>query len=234
MATVDKTKSKAVGSQNRSATPTPKAHLEPSKESNLAKAKGEFKGENKDKLKGVNEAICRANFLKKVYGILTVQLFVTVAIAATCMYVQKVRLALVIIFNQYESTLRWGLFIPTIVSLIVLKCGAKDRYPSNYYWLSAFTVCISINVGYVCAIFEASGLGHLVLQAFGLTGVIFLGLTVYTLYSGVDFGFLKAFLSVALWGLSLTIFLAIFFPGLTESLAFGFFWRSYILWLYLV
>jgi FtsH-binding integral membrane protein len=222
MASIDTTQRKAAGSQNRSGTPTPKPRAEASDESKLGKAKGEGKGEEKDKLKGLNEAVCRANFLKKVYGILTVQLFVTVAMAATCMYVEQIRVALVIIFNQYESTLRWGLFIPTLVSLLVLKCGAKDRYPWNYFWLSAFTLCISINVGYVCAVFEAGGLGDLVLQAFGLTSVIFLGLTLYTLYSGVDFGFLKAFLSVALWGLSLTIFLAICFPGLTESLAFGF------------
>jgi len=221
MATIGEPKRKVVGAQTRSTTPPPilKARAEPSKETNL-EAKGKGKGE--DELTCLNDAMCRAKFLRKVYGILTAQIFFTVAVAAICMHMQHIRDALVVISTQYDSRLQWGLLIPTIVSLLVLKCGAKDSYPWNYICLSCFTICISINVGYVCAIFEAVGLGDLVLEAFGMTGAIFLGLTAYTLYSGKDFSYLRAFFSVALGGLVLTGFLGWFFPGLTESLAFGF------------
>jgi FtsH-binding integral membrane protein len=205
------------GAQNRSLTPRPKARADPVKE---AKGKGEGKG--KQNLAGLHDAVCRANFLKKVYGLLACQLLFTAGVAAICMYVQGIRQALCMIYQQYNSTLRWGVFIPTLVSLIVLKSGAKDRYPSNYIWLSTFTICISINVGYVCAIFEEVGSGHLVLQAFCMTSMIFLGLTMYTLYSGKDFSYLGAFLSVLLWGLTLSGLVAFFFPGLTQSVAFGF------------
>jgi len=204
-----------LGAQNRSSTPRPKARADPVKE-----AKG--KGEGKHNLAGLNDAACRANFLKKVYGLLACQLLFAAAVAAMCMYVQGIRQVLCMIFQQYNSTLRCGTFIPTVVTLIVLRSGAKDRYPSNYIWMFAFTICISINVGYVCALFEEVGSGHLVLQAFFMTSMIFLGLPIYTLYSGKDVSYLGAFLSVVLWGLTLSGFVAFFFPGLTESVYWGF------------
>lgn len=171
---------------------------------------------------GLSEAVCRAGFLKKVYGILAAQLSVTVAIAAVCMYTTAIREALLYVFHLHSSTFRWGIFIPTIASLLILKLGAKDRYPSNYIWLGIFTVCISVNVGYVCAIAEAFGLGSLVLQAFCTTAAIFLGLTLYTIVSGQDFSYMGGFLSVALWGLLLTGLAGFFCPALIESLVYGF------------
>merc|ERR1712232_1098919 len=164
---------------------------------------------------------CRAGFLRKVYGILAAQLCFTVAMAAVCVYTTAIREALVYISHLHSGAFSWGFFIPTIVSLAILKFGAKDRYPSNYIWLGIFTVCISVNVGYVCAVVADVGLGHLLLQSFCATAAIFLGLTVYTMLYGKDFSYLGGFLSVALGGLILTGVAGWFFPALIESLVFG-------------
>jgi hypothetical protein len=227
MATVDQPMHKTTGAQKRSTTPAPiasapKVHAESAKEDT---SKGQGKGEVKDKAKPVgtlNEAACRAGFLKKVYGILTVQLMVTVMIVAVCMYTKPVRERLLIIFNLYSSTLNWGVFIPTFLCLLILKLGAKDKYPANYILLAVLTICISISVGYVCAILEDAGLGAIVLQAFCTSLAMFICLTVYTLLSGKNFSYLKGFLATMLWGLVLTSVAAWFFPALAQSLVFSF------------
>merc|ERR1719181_1555645 len=81
---------------------------------------------------------------------------------------------------------------------------------------------MSIQVGFVCAVYQASGYGYLLLQAFGATAAIFMGLSVYTLTSGKDFSYMGGFLSVALWGLVLTGLVGIFLPSMVPSLAYGF------------
>jgi|Transcript_114458 FtsH-binding integral membrane protein len=217
MASVEQATRKVAGAQKRSTTPTPKAHAGPSK-GITSEAEGKGQDKSKAQLHGLTEGVNRAKFLRKVYGILTAQMLFTVSVAAACMYVQGIREALVRFSAQLSSSLRWAIIIPTLVSLLVLKCGAKDRYPWNYTFLSLFTVSTSINVGFVCAIFQEVGLGELVLQAFGMTTVIFLGLTAYTLYSGKDFGFLRAYLYMSLWGLTLIGVFRVFFPSLNNLL----------------
>jgi hypothetical protein len=162
------------------------------------------------------EALRRAGFLRKVYGILTVQLMVTVALAAACMYIQVVRETLV--STRWPSTLTCA---SMFLSLVILKF-VKDSYPSNYIMLAVFTVSVAISIGTYCAILEAIGRGHIVLQASSFAILIFFGLTVYTLLSGRNFSFIGGFLSMALWGLVLWGFAGLFFPALISSVAYGF------------
>merc|ERR1711920_1159326 len=76
----------------------------------------------------------------------------------------------------------------------------------------------SINVGYICAVFEASGLGWVVLQAFAITAVLFVVLTAYALRSGKDFSYMRGFLVTALSGLVVAGVAGIFFPSIVGSL----------------
>lgn len=87
----------------------------------------------------------------------------------------------------------------------------QDKHPQNLYLLGAFTVVEAFMVGSVVTAYCASGYKSTVLEAVFLTGAIFIGLTLFTFQSKIDFSFLGAGLSMALgalilWGLFAMIF----------------------------
>merc|ERR1719230_2211028 len=74
------------------------------------------------------------------------------------------------------------------------------------YILGGFTLCEAYTVGVICALYQANGMGMIVLQALMLTASIFISLTAYTLTTKKDFSFLGAGLFAGLmvllmWGL---------------------------------
>lgn len=89
------------------------------------------------------------------------------------------------------------MLVPTFTCLLALQWKGRV-YPYNFYLLVSFTLCISLNVGFVSAMFFEAGLAHLFIQAAAITAVIFLGLLVCSLRSHRDFGSLRAFLPMAL------------------------------------
>lgn len=140
----------------------------------------------------------RAGFVRKVYGILAAQMVVTVVVAAACtLNVSAQNLVLKMVTMKY---LGWLVLIPTLVCLGGLHVK-KNIYPWNYYLLLGLTLCISFNVGAVCAVLSGVGLARTILQAAGITLSIFVGLSAYAFYCKRDFSFLKAALSFSLWGL---------------------------------
>jgi len=172
--------------------------------------------------KYLNYNAVRSGFFRKVYGILAVQMLTTVGIAACCMLMPTIRNAFLHMSASENWLFKLGLFIPTMFSLLVLQCGAKNEYPANYMLLSLFTLGIALDVGYVCAVVHGLGYGDLILQAFGVTAMIFVGLSAYAMYSEKDFSYMGAFLSVALWGLVLTGLAGLFFPFMVSNLAYSF------------
>jgi FtsH-binding integral membrane protein len=88
----------------------------------------------------------------------------------------------------------------------------KDKYPLNYYFLGAFTVIMSINVGAVCAVVTEAGFGLDCLIALVLTLTIFVGLTLYTFTVKTDFSYLQAYLFSSLLGLIALGLVSAFFP----------------------
>jgi len=170
----------------------------------------------------LDENVLRAGFLRKVYGLLTAQMVFTVGVAALCMASPSISRFCLSIATSQTSWFMWATLIPSIGSLLLLNLGVKNSYPANYILLFIFTLSNSIQLGFVCAVVEAAGYGHLVLQAFTAATIIFSGLTLYTLYSGKDFSFMGGFLSVALWALVLTGIVGIIFPWMVHSLAYGF------------
>lgn len=162
-----------------------------------------------------------AGFLRKVYGILTAQMALTIAIAAMCMFTPSIRHAFLHLATLGNQWLQLVVLIPTMASLVCLHLGGKDRYPVNYILLFILTLGISVNVGYICSIFYATGHGDLILQALGVTLLMFLGLSMYAMYAGKDFSFMGGFLSVALWGLAITGLGGLLFPQMVASLLYG-------------
>merc|ERR1712039_672267 len=70
----------------------------------------------------------------------------------------------------------------------------------------------------ICAAYYSIGLGLQIAEAFGLTALIFVSLTLYTFASGKNFSFLGGWLFSALMCMLCVGFLGIFFPVLVTNI----------------
>eukprot|EP00929_Paragymnodinium_shiwhaense_P122024 TRINITY_DN94538_c0_g1_i1.p1 TRINITY_DN94538_c0_g1~~TRINITY_DN94538_c0_g1_i1.p1 ORF type:complete len:249 (-),score=46.39 TRINITY_DN94538_c0_g1_i1:351-1097(-) len=159
----------------------------------------------------------RLGFLRKVYGILTAQVAFTCLWASCCMYVPWMNGLMVGLAKSGGFWLKVLLLAPTVLSLCFLQFGARDKYPSNYIWLSVLTTGVAMDVGFVCAAFQAAGLGHIILQALVMTLMIFAFLTGFVITSKKDFSYMGGFLAASLLSLVLTGFAGFFFPSLVDN-----------------
>lgn len=138
----------------------------------------------------------RIGFVRKVYGLLSVQLLLTVLIATPFQFMNSVQL-------QSQTWLLGLSMVMTIMVVCAVAC-CKDMartYPYNYIILFTFTVFEAILVGFV----SASYTWQSVILCAGLTAVIFLGLTIFAFKTKTDFtGFgpmlFGALLSLVTWG----------------------------------
>jgi FtsH-binding integral membrane protein len=144
----------------------------------------------------------RMAFIRKVYLILTIQLFFTamigfafVADKSTQDYVQN-NVALYII----------ALILP--FPLLLALFYYKNQEPINLILLGVFTLCISYTVGIVITYYEVDS----VIKSLFITVSLFFVLSIYTMYSKRDFSFMGAGLFAALWILIIVMILNIFLP----------------------
>lgn len=164
----------------------------------------------------------RLGFLRKVYGILAVQIALTTLIVAIFMEVTPVRNAVLAARGVLTVVAMIGTF-GTIFALLF----NKDSYPLNMQLLAAFTTMESVLVGTLCAQYAAAGLGYLVLEALVITLAIFSTLTAYCLLSKKDFSFLGGALFaglMALLGASIVNLILGFTGGKSAGLAFVISW----------
>jgi len=142
----------------------------------------------------------KAGFIRKVYGILSIQLLFTVASAAFFMFHQPMRM-----YVLANPGMLMGASLAPFGFLLALHCY-KNRHPLNLALLGGFTVCITYTVGVVCAAYYENHYGLVVLQALILTAAVFVSLTTYVLVTKKDFSFLGGGLFAALiilivWGM---------------------------------
>jgi len=145
----------------------------------------------------------RLGFLRKVYGILSVQLLLTTLVAALFMTFEPIQ--------TFLHSNEWLIVICAIASIgLIIALAVKSRdYPTNFILLAAFTFCEAIMVGLVVTYYTVGS----VIQAFALTCTVTIALTVYTLQSKRDFSAWGAGLFSALWILILMGFFQLFFQG---------------------
>jgi len=150
-------------------------------------------------------AAIKAAFIRKVYGILSIQLLLTVFVSATFMFVDSAReYALSSMGIMYTA-----LFLPFGI-LFALMCY-KDKHPINMYLLGAFTLCEAYTMGVVCARYYEAGYGMIVLQALLLTAAVFVSLTSYVFVTKKDFswmggGLYMVLMVMVMWSLMNMIF----------------------------
>mmetsp|Transcript_56725 Transcript_56725/g.161045 ORF Transcript_56725/g.161045 Transcript_56725/m.161045 type:complete len:246 (+) Transcript_56725:77-814(+) len=120
----------------------------------------------------------RMGFVRKVYGILSAQLLLTVLIAAP---IQQMP-------TQWFKDNIWMMqasLIGSLCTMCALACcpDLGRRFPTNYLILFGFTVCEAVIVGMVSAKYSAG----LVCACVGITALVFLGMTVYAFKTKSDF-----------------------------------------------
>eukprot|EP00567_Pseudictyota_dubia_P006287 CAMPEP_0197433998 /NCGR_PEP_ID=MMETSP1175-20131217/1790_1 /TAXON_ID=1003142 /ORGANISM="Triceratium dubium, Strain CCMP147" /LENGTH=297 /DNA_ID=CAMNT_0042962559 /DNA_START=6 /DNA_END=899 /DNA_ORIENTATION=- len=154
---------------------------------------------------GFDDKETRMTFIRRVYSILAVQMLVT---GGVCTF-----MVLHLPTQEYVLTHMWPInttVVLSIVLVIALMCY-KDVHPHNIILLALFTIVESFLVGTVTAAYCVSGYKGVVLEAVFLTCAVFIGLTVFTFQSRIDFSFLGASLSMGLgvllvWGFCAVIF----------------------------
>lgn len=123
----------------------------------------------------------RHDFIRKVYGILVVQLSITAAFSFLCMHVEKLS-------NWLNNGGEWLLGLAVILSfvmVITISCfrNVARTYPTNYLLLFIFTLCQSLIVGNITAKTDP----YIVTQATLCTVIVVVGLTIFASQTKYDF-----------------------------------------------
>jgi len=156
-----------------------------------------------------SSAEVRKGFLRKVYGILTVQLLMTVGVSAICISSEPVKAFLQ--RNPFIVQLS-GIACLFLLFALMVK---RQEFPINFYLLGAFTFLEAISIGTVVTFFAVP----VVVRAALITMSVFCLLTSFTLQSKKDYSSWGAGLGSALWVLIFASLLHIFFP--TEAADFA-------------
>ncbi|KAL8575203.1 hypothetical protein ACOMHN_042324 [Nucella lapillus] len=131
----------------------------------------------------------RLGFIRKVYGILFVQILITGLMITLFLYVEPIQ--------DYSKQNPW-LFIVAMVAtfaiLIVLACcpNVRRNSPSNIILLIVFTIFEGFLLGTVSSHYENDE----VLMAVGITAVVSLALTIFAFQTKWDFTMFGGFLFV--------------------------------------
>lgn len=133
----------------------------------------------------------RLGFVRKVYGLLTAQLAVTVVVGGYVYAGGRDRSWL-----RSHEWLLWLSIVMTLSTVCAMACCEHmcRTYPTNYIFLFAFTFFEAIMIGFVSAVFTWQS----VLLAAAATVLVFLGFTLYAFYTEVDFTGLGPYLFAAL------------------------------------
>ena len=99
------------------------------------------------------------------------------------------------------------------IALIFAVQAMREREGINIVLLYAFATVSGMTLGPVIESYVSAGLGSVVLQAAGITGVMTVGLSAYALTTKRDLSGLRPFLLAALLGLFAALILNIFVGG---------------------
>lgn len=172
-----------------------------------SKQKGSHGGIVDDFMYGSNVAgahvYIRLGFLRKVYGILSVQLLATTLVASLFLLNESAK-----VFVQENSWMLLVSMLGTLGTLFALMWKRQET-PTNYILLAVFTFMEAYAIGVIVTLYEKT----VVLEAFVLTLAVTGGLTLYTFQTKRDFTVHYGVLFSFLWLLILAGIIQVFFPG---------------------
>ncbi|KAL1491365.1 hypothetical protein ABEB36_011973 [Hypothenemus hampei] len=154
----------------------------------------------------------RMAFLRKVYGLLAMQLFLTTIIGAVFMFTPPIKG-----FVQTNDWMMLLSFFASIGLLIALHIKRKQS-PTNFILLVAFTLVQAYTVGVIITFYSKT----IVLEALLLTFLVIGGLTLYTFQSKYDFSAMHSCLFAGLMILIVGLFLQVFIQSPVFELVISF------------
>jgi len=153
------------------------------------------------------EPMWRKAFIGKVYTLLTMQIGLTIIISFCMM--QFGGYGFYVWSHTEGSWTRLASMLASIGLIISMFCY-KSRYPLNLALLFTFTCVMSYTIGIVTTTYAVAGMQNLVLEAFAITSLVFIALTIFTIWSKIDFSFLGLILPVLLFTLIIWGFFGMF------------------------
>lgn len=144
------------------------------------------------------DVITRHGFIRKVFGIVGVQLTLTSMIAYPFIHYR----------DEFKAALPnyQGLIILAMILPLAMMCysmcnpSVMRTYPQNYAFLVVYTVCFGVIVGMACAMQDTRA----VLLAVATTAVIVVSLSIFAMQTSYDFSGMGPYLMCAFLGLFLT------------------------------
>lgn len=129
----------------------------------------------------------RIGFIRKVFGIVGVQLFLTMFMTILFVSVQSIRFFFYL--HDYIWILCWVL---SMVMVLVLACSEKTRksYPMNYICLGAFTLFMGLTVSVSASTYDAKEVGI----AAGITTILVASIVLFSFQTKYDFTQLHGYL----------------------------------------
>lgn len=149
------------------------------------------------------DVLLRLGFIRKVYGILSIQLLATTFMCFLSMASTS--------FFQFQLNNIW-LFIFAMLLTLILPCfvfcfsSLLKEVPKNYIFLGVFTLCESYLVSFICGMTNPG----IVFMAAFMTFAMVLALTLYAATTKSDFTMMGGLLFVFGMGIFLLSFCAMF------------------------
>lgn len=148
----------------------------------------------------------RMGFIRKVYGILSVQLAITFGFVLALAGNESAK--------QWTQRNSWLLFVAlavVFVTMIMLACcgDMARKTPHNYICLFIFTLAESFLVGTTATLYNF----EIVIFAVAITAVICLGLTLFAFQTKIDFTAFNGIMFVAFMVFALFGLIMMFFRG---------------------
>ncbi|PAA93712.1 hypothetical protein BOX15_Mlig011203g2, partial [Macrostomum lignano] len=156
----------------------------------------------------------RRGFVRKVYGLLSLQLGITLGFIALFVFCEPVKE-----YSKHNPWLYIVALVATLVLLVVLACceNARRAFPVNLVLLLVFTLCESYMLGSISSHFDTDA----VFIAVGVTAFVVLALTIFALQTKIDFTMLSGILFVLLIVLILFGFLCAIIQSRFATLAYS-------------
>ncbi|KAK6379915.1 uncharacterized protein PV06_00209 [Exophiala oligosperma] len=154
----------------------------------------------------------RMAFVRKVYSILTVQIFMTMALSCVSFFSSGYR-------NWIQSN-SWMMWVSLFgaIGFMLLTYWKRKSYPQNMIFLSGFTALEAYSISVITSFYES----RIVIQALIMTLGVFVFLTMFACQTKYDFTSWIPYLFGALWLMIIFGFMAAFFPrNSTTELIYG-------------
>jgi len=153
------------------------------------------------------EPMWRKAFIGKVYTLLVIQIAITLVVSVLMMQLGGYNFYVWLYTDGYWT--RTASLFGTLGVLVAMICN-KSKFPLNLILLFSFTMLMSYVIGTVTTTYAAMGLQVIVIEAFAITSLLFIGLTLFTMQSKIDFSFLGLILPILTFTLIIWGFFSMF------------------------